>query len=136
MKFITNKGIINLFVIAAVIKGKKVLLIHRKIPDVWELPGGNIEYGENPSETAKREVKEETGLDVKVKTILEIGSTIRPDKVHEIVLAYLCKSKSKIVTIDEEHTEYRWVNFNEIRKIKNLATSVQSVLKSLKKYIE
>jgi 8-oxo-dGTP pyrophosphatase MutT (NUDIX family) len=63
-----------------VIKGKKVLLIHRKIPDVWELPGGNIEYGENPSETAKREVKEETGL---------------------IVLAYLCKPKSKIVTIDE-----------------------------------
>jgi 8-oxo-dGTP diphosphatase len=80
MRVETQKGFISLFVSGAVIKENKVLLLHRKAPDVWEFPSGKIEYDEHPSETAKREVKEETNLDVTVEKLLAIGSTIRPDK--------------------------------------------------------
>ncbi|MEM5782200.1 MAG: NUDIX hydrolase [Candidatus Aenigmatarchaeota archaeon] len=99
MRFETSKGFINIFASGAVIKDKKVLLIHRREPDVWEFPSGNIEYGEHPSETAKREVKEETDLDVVVEKLLAIGSTIRSDKEHEIVLSFLCRPKSSFVKL-------------------------------------
>jgi len=136
MKFKTPKGVICLFVSGAVIKNKKALLLHRKDPNVWEFPSGRIEYGEHPSETAKREVKEETGLDVTVEKLLAIGSTIRPDKEHEIVLCFLCKpKKGKVILGEKDHTEYKWLTLDEIKKIKNLATSVQSILKELSNHL-
>lgn len=45
-------------------KPKKILLIHHKKLKRWMQPGGHIEKFENPVDAAKREVKEETGLDI------------------------------------------------------------------------
>ena len=132
MRFKTPEGFISIFVSGAVVKDKKVLLLHRKDPDVWEFPSGKIEYGEHPSETAKREVKEEANLDVKIERLLSIGSTIRPDKEHEIVICYLCKPLSEDVVLGEpDHSEYKWVTLEEMKKLENLATSVRSVLEEL-----
>jgi len=46
----------------------KILLIHRNTPkrNQWEIPGGKIDENENSEETAKREVKEELGIDVEI----------------------------------------------------------------------
>lgn len=43
---------------------KKMLLVHHKKLGKWQQPGGHIEQFENAIETAVREVKEETGLDI------------------------------------------------------------------------
>jgi ADP-ribose pyrophosphatase YjhB (NUDIX family) len=102
MRFETPKGFISIFVSGAVIKDDKALLLHRKDPDVWEFPSGKIEYGEHPSEAARREVKEETNLDVTVEKLLAIGSTIRSDKEHEIVLCFLCKPKKDEVILEKK----------------------------------
>ncbi len=47
--------------------GSVLLVKHRYGPLNWELPGGAAEIGESPAETAVREVREETGLDVVVR---------------------------------------------------------------------
>ncbi len=57
---------------------KKVVLIHHKKFEKWVQPGGHVEMFENPIETAIREVKEETGLDIEffaksIKRIDDIG---------------------------------------------------------------
>lgn len=46
----------------------KVLLIHRNTTKrtQWETPGGKVEDDEDPEETAKREIKEEIGVEVKI----------------------------------------------------------------------
>lgn len=47
----------------------RVLLIHKTDNGKWALPGGGHEIGESISDTVMREVKEETGYDVRVETI-------------------------------------------------------------------
>lgn len=44
--------------------GDVLLLKHSYGPDVWSLPGGGLRRGEDPAEAAKREVREELGLDL------------------------------------------------------------------------
>ena len=44
----------------------RILLIRRRDNDLWALPGGGMELGESIVETAVREVKEETGLNIEV----------------------------------------------------------------------
>lgn len=45
---------------------KKILLVKRRDIPVWVIPGGGIEPGETPEQAAIREVKEESGFDVKI----------------------------------------------------------------------
>ncbi len=68
-------------------QGKNVLIKRNDLP-VWDLPGGHVEEGESLIEAAIREVKEETGLDVRITRLVGIYS--RPnwfDGSHEIVFA-------------------------------------------------
>jgi len=46
------------------IDGKIVLIQRRNPPYGWAIPGGFIDYGENAEDAARREIREETGLDV------------------------------------------------------------------------
>ena len=53
----------------------EILLEKRRDNGMWGLPGGGIEPGESVYETALREVKEETGLDIEI-TGLCLGSIL------------------------------------------------------------
>jgi ADP-ribose pyrophosphatase YjhB (NUDIX family) len=54
----------------------------------WGLPGGGLEYGESPECAIKREVREETGLDVHVEKLLSAESS---KEFHHVSLIYLCR---------------------------------------------
>jgi ADP-ribose pyrophosphatase YjhB (NUDIX family) len=54
---------------------KRILLVHRRDMDLWDLPGGGLDPGELPTEGAVRETKEETGLDVEVERLFIVGVT-------------------------------------------------------------
>jgi ADP-ribose pyrophosphatase YjhB (NUDIX family) len=53
-------------VTAVVVDAGRLLMVHRADNDLWALPGGGHEVGENIEDTVVREVKEETGIDVEV----------------------------------------------------------------------
>src|SRR4030042_2552667 len=66
-----------------IVKDKKVLLAKRGIEpfkDWWDSIGGFMEEGESPQETATRETKEETGLEIKLGQILGLGKDIYNDQ--------------------------------------------------------
>lgn len=65
-----------------VMRGEEVLLVKRGKPPRagdWSLPGGRQELGETVRETALREVREETGLNVEITGFLDVIDSITPD---------------------------------------------------------
>lgn len=62
-------------VVALVIRDGKALMVHRVMdPEVgkWAFPAGYLDYGEDPREAAVREVREETGLDIRITRLIDV----------------------------------------------------------------
>ena len=67
------------------------VLIQKRISShgigTWCLPGGHLEYGETPEQTATRETKEEVNVDIKNAKIVGITNDFMPDdKRHSITI--------------------------------------------------
>lgn len=96
----------------------------------WDFPKGHIEKGEAYFDTVKREVEEETGL--KKITILPgfkdrmryfmrpkgAARAQEPKKpwVFKMVTFFVARTYTKDVTLSHEHTDYRWLPYNEALK--------------------
>ncbi len=65
----------------------KFLLLKEKVhkKNIWDLPGGKIEYGETPQETLKREVKEELWIDVKVGQSVGVWWFFSHHHQHQVI---------------------------------------------------
>ena len=68
---------------AVIVDGERVLMCHRHpdrrwYPDIWDLPGGHIEDGEQPRDALIRELEEELGIVVDAAD-LEAGRTLMPE---------------------------------------------------------
>ncbi len=86
----------------------------------WDFPKGLLEAGEEPMQTAKRELREETSIDTTDwpwgERFLETG----PYSRGKTARYYLASTEQKDVVMgpspetgEPEHHEYRWVNFDE-----------------------
>jgi 8-oxo-dGTP diphosphatase len=82
-----NKTSIRIRVAVILVKEDKILLVkHSKYGrEYWLLPGGGLEYGETIETCAKRELKEETNLEIELGELVLVNESIPPDK-HRHVL--------------------------------------------------
>jgi 8-oxo-dGTP diphosphatase len=89
--------------------GEILLLKHVYHPRImWGLPGGYVARRENPAAAVEREIREETGLKVKVVAPLWVGQGANPDHID---LAYLCRIEEEgAVRLNSEILELRWVS--------------------------
>lgn len=109
MKMENNKRI-DIGVKALILKDDKFLVMHNNgvKEDLWELPGGRMEFGETSEETLRREILEETGLTVKPIKLLDTWNLIRED--YQIAgIIYLCQLEEGEVRLSDEHDAYRWI---------------------------
>jgi len=102
-------------------KLKRFLLIQRSKKDsvganTWENAGGNVEWGENPEDAMKREIREETGItDVKIERVAYV--TLVNGKSPFLIIAYFCETLSEDVALSDEHQAFIWADKEECMKL-------------------
>lgn len=117
-------------------KGGRVLAMRRSrrkdaAPGVWEAVSGRLEPGEPPLEAAAREVREESGLEVRIDPRpLEAHATERAG-VPMLIVYYVAEWASGEPALSDEHDEFRWTDADEfagLTPIAPLAAAVRKVL--------
>jgi nucleoside triphosphatase len=103
-------------------KGEVLMVTSNKWHDKYTVPGGHIELGERAEDAIKREVKEETGLDVDSVKLLLIQQAIYPTHYHKhehyVFMDYLCFTKDPNVKLDgRELQSHVWVKPEDALKL-------------------
>lgn len=93
--------------------GKLLMIQTHKWNDKWGIPGGKIQRGESSIDALKREILEETNLQISdiqfamVQDSINSPEFMRPE--HFILLNYVAKSDSTEVTLNQEAETYQWL---------------------------
>ena len=102
----------------------RVLLVRRgrePLLGEWSLPGGALELGERLEDGVRREVREETGLDVEPEEIVAVFDHIShasddPARVrfHYVLVDYRCRVLGGVLASASDATEARWATWSEL----------------------
>jgi len=99
-------------------KGDKILLEIRGVEPfkgMFCLPGGKHEKNEKIEETAIREVKEETSLDVELTDILGVYSDVKRDpRFHSISVVFIAKVKSGTAKAGSDAVDVKWIKIKDV----------------------
>ena len=120
---------------ALVCYGRKFLLIKRTTEARgdyyhWEFPGGRLEFGESPMQALKREINEETGLEVEKLILLNAWNSFKDECTEIIGLTYICTANGDNVMLSKEHSYYEWVTYEEMNDY-NLVKGMSRQLEEL-----
>lgn len=116
----------------------KILLLQRnlekypeiKASDSWDIVGGRIDIGTPLLENLKREIFEETKLNLTEEPrLITAQDILRPDK-HVVRLTYEGQIDGEPI-LDEDHIDYKWVDIEEAKGDENLDQYFKEVLKML-----
>ena len=85
----------------------------------WSLPGGLIELGERLIDAVRREISEETGLDVEVGPMVETFDRVHRDpegrvRFHFVIVDYLCVARSGAAVAGSDAEAVAWVTSEEL----------------------
>jgi ADP-ribose pyrophosphatase YjhB (NUDIX family) len=104
-------------------EGKVLMIRTQKWSNLWGIPGGKIKFGEPSIDALKREIKEETNLDVHDIEFIIVQDCIHSKEfyreAHFVLLNYTCKVEGPTnVKLNEEAEEFQWVTLDQALALK------------------
>lgn len=105
-----------------VVNSEGAILVHRREDHpFWALPGGKIELGESVVDCLKREMKEETGLEVIPKKLLGVFSSpeyvlsLKEMTFQPLLIVFLCQATgAEKLTLTAESVSFSWMSQKNI----------------------
>jgi 8-oxo-dGTP diphosphatase len=121
-----------------VISGGRTLLVRRgraPLEGQWSIPGGMLEVGETLPEGVRRELLEETGLEVRVGELIEVFERITPDsngttQYHFVVLDYVCEAVRGEARAGSDVVDVAWATPAELPKYSISKTATRVIMKA------
>ena len=120
-----------------VVHRNQVLLVRRgtePLKGKWSIPGGMLELGESLAAGVRREVREETGLDVDpvaaVETVERITRQRRRVKYHYVIVDFACRLKKGRLRPASDVLDARWVRREDLPKYRLTRTAKRVILKA------
>jgi len=123
---------------AAIIRNSSVLLVRRKeepAKGLWSIPGGLVGLGETADEAARREAKEETGIDIQIEKLLDVVDNIVRDdqgkiRFHYVLAIFLARPLTAQVKPNSDVSDARWVRFSELPSYEMTKTAKKLLLRT------
>ena len=101
----------------------RVLMVRtHKWSNLWGIPGGKIKWGETAVDALRRELKEETALDIKEIEFVMVQDCIHSKEfyrdAHFVLLNYICRTTDEtLVTLNDEAREFQWVTLDQALRL-------------------
>ncbi|MBU0476505.1 NUDIX domain-containing protein [Patescibacteria group bacterium] len=119
---------------------KVFLMTSPKWKGKYVVPGGHIELGETIEEAIKREIKEETNLDIFNIQFITLQEFIFGEDFHQkkhfLFLDYACETKDTDVVLNKEGSGYVWVTIEEALELPIEPYTKAAILKYKEKFLE
>ncbi len=122
-------------IVAALIEKNNRFLLVKEIlesgKEYWIIPGGGVEFGENLTDAIKREIKEETNLDIEIKNFAGFQEAIVPKyNYHTIIFFYRALLKNENLILENKILEAKFFSKEELKNL-NLVNSSQKFLERI-----
>jgi 8-oxo-dGTP diphosphatase len=124
---------------AVIVDDDRVVLVrraHEPLKGEWSLPGGAVEVGETLAEAVAREVREETGLDIRVGPLIEVFDRVHRGsnqqvEYHFVLLDYKCTVTAGTLAHGSDASDACWVQRDELARYGLSETAMRVVTKAL-----
>lgn len=121
------------FALVVVRLGRRFLLVHeRKHSQLWYLPAGRVDPGENIVAAAHRETLEEAGIPIDITGILRIEHTVQLDGSARLRVFFLAHPRDDTPPKqqpDKESLGAAWITLEELRKYALRGDEVEEILR-------
>jgi mutator protein MutT len=124
---------------AIVLDGERVLLVrraHEPLKGEWSIPGGALNLGETLVEAIRREVREETCLEIEVGPVVEVLDRIRHDRdrrveFHYVLVDFVCRPLGGTLRCGSDADEAVWATRDDLTRYRVADTTISVIDKAV-----
>lgn len=102
---------------AVIVEDGRILLVKRSVAPArgdWCIPAGFMEWTEHPQQTAIRELREETGLEISITSIFDIFMGMDDPRTHAVLILYHASIIGGEMTAGDDADEVRFFGFDDL----------------------